>query len=182
VSVDCIFPGILLTAASMDGLLSDRPGREHRENTCIFSVRECLPADFYTDVPLDAADMFTHIAFAEPQCGDCLVKALVTASGERGLSAVLPHHDQAIVPERRNRTRWERSEPILPLTDTWEAGNFSVYSLVRSGQDRWAGTKPSTDGSVNLRQWSIKLLSRYAYVLGESVSVGSATWLAARRC
>lgn len=151
----------------MDGLLSDRPGREHRERQCTFSVRQCLPADFFTDRPLVAEDMFTHIAFAEPQCGDCLVKALVTASGARGLEAVLPRRDQTVIPENRGRARWERSEPMLPLTDSWEAGNFSVYSLVRSGQDQWAGTATSTDGSVNLRQWSIKLLSRYAYVLGE---------------
>ena len=152
----------------MDGLLSDRPGREHREQKCVFSVRECLPADFYTDASLIAEDMFTHIAFAEPQCGDCLVKALITASGERGLEAILPRHHQTVMPERRGRARWERSEPMLPLTDSWEAGNFSIYSMVRPGQDQWPGAKPSKDGSVNLRQWSIKLLSRYAYVLGET--------------
>jgi 3-O-alpha-D-mannopyranosyl-alpha-D-mannopyranose xylosylphosphotransferase len=153
----------------MDGIMADLPGQESSETSCAIFLETCFPPTFFTDQSMSysAEEMFTHLAFAQPQCGDCLIKALVTASGERGLDAVLPRSDQAISPEIRQQRRWERSEPMLPLVDHWQLGNFSVYNVVRPDQDQWTGTTPSSDGSVNLRAWSIKLLSRYAYVMGK---------------
>lgn len=71
---------------------------------------------------------------------------------------------------------WKRSEPILPLTATWGEADFSLQSVVSRGQDSWAGSEARGDGGVDLRDWSIKLLSRYAYVFGQSVSVISSTF------
>lgn len=134
----------------------------------MFEFDECLPAHFFSDPshPIDAEYMFTHLAFAQPQCGDCMIKALISASGDRGLSAVLPHAEQTILPEERRHRRWERTEPILPLTDHWQYANFSAHSIIRPLQDQWRGTHQEPNGRVSLRQWCIKLLSRYAYVLG----------------
>ncbi len=145
----------------------DRPGET--ADQCFFSLKKCLPADFFTTDSKQflAEDMFARLAFAYPECGDCLVTALIKASGERGLEAILPHSEQTIVPEKRDRSRWERSEPMLPLTDVWQSANFSIYSVIRPDQDRWRGSTPPKDGKVNLKQWAIKLLSRYAYVVGE---------------
>jgi len=153
--------------------MSDSPGHEDEDQFCLFSLKTCLPVGFFTNdsVSYSAEDMFIHMAFVEPECGDCMIKALITASGVRGLDAILPHPEQTAVPEERQRKRWERSEPMLPLVDRWQLGNFSLYSVIRPNQDQWEGTDRSVDGSINLRQWSIKLLSRYAYVLGESRSL-----------
>lgn len=144
--------------------------RKGDDETCMFDLAECLPAEFFSDPsrPIDAEYMFTHLAFAQPQCGDCMIKALITASGERGLSAVLPLAHQTILPEERKHRRWERTEPILPLTDTWQFANFSAHSIIRPLQDQWRGTHQESDGRVSLRQWCIKLLSRYAYVVGNT--------------
>ena len=62
---------------------------------------------------------------------------------------------------------WERDEPILPMTGHWEDADFSVANVVRPGQDVWAGDEGRGNGTVSLRDWSIKLLSRYAYTVGK---------------
>lgn len=111
--------------------------------------------------------MFTHLAFERPECGDCLITALVKASGERGLAAFLPEEDQVFQPEQEEeKGTWRSSEPILPLTSSWKDGNFSLKANVKAGQDIWDGFEAREDGGVNLRAWCIKLLSRYNYIYG----------------
>jgi 3-O-alpha-D-mannopyranosyl-alpha-D-mannopyranose xylosylphosphotransferase len=151
----------------MDGVMHQRNGDP---DTCIFDFDTCLPPNFFPDPaqPVEADYMFTHLAFAEPRCGDCMIKALVSASGPRGLSAVLPRVTQTIEPETRRHRRWERSEPILPLDDTWQLTNFSAYSIIRPNQDQWRGSRQEPNERVNLQQWCIKLLSRYAYTVGST--------------
>ena len=160
----------------MDGTvpqkLPERPDRPRTHTTCTFRFSQCLPADFFdSDEPLDAESMFRHLTFVEPDCGDCLISALVTMSGERGLEAFFPDSEMIYRPPppsaAEKPAEWQREEPMLPLTSTWQEGNFSIASVVKVGQEFWAGARPRGDGGVNLRQWCMKLLSRYAYVLGE---------------
>ena len=54
------------------------------------------------------------------------------------------------------------------MTSHWESTDFSVSNVVHLGQDVWKGKEYREDGGVSLRDWSIKLLSRYAYVIGET--------------
>ena len=163
---------VLTLQASMDGTvpmnLPERPDRVRTQTQCTFSFMKCLPADFFeSDEPLDAAEMFRHLAFVEPKCGDCLIMALVTASGVRGLEAFFPDVDAIYHPPESDRAPWQRDEPMLPLTPTWEEANFDIADIVKAGQDEWPGVRPRGDGGVNLRQWCMKLLTRYAYVFGE---------------
>ena len=148
----------------MPRIPSDKP------EWCHLSLSECFPADFFTqpDTVYDASEMFAHIAFEKPQCGDCLITALVSKSGPRGLSAFLPDAKQVFYPENRSPRRWERSEPMLPLTSSWQNVDFSLGAIVRPGQDVWNGSEAQSDGGISLRSYAIKLLSRYAYVIGET--------------
>ena len=162
----------------MDGHLPVRPDKPEQGATCMFFTHDCLPSDFFAN-PHDnhsAADVFTHLTFVRPECGDCLIKALVTASGPRGLSAFLPDPELVFYPPKRPRQRWEGSEPILPMTSTWRAANFTMDNVVGPGQDRWEGTPIMPNGGVNLQQWCIKLLSRYSYVTGKSSPLSSSFW------
>ena len=115
--------------------------------------------------------MFRHLTFGEPDCGDCLISALVTMSGERGLEAFFPDTDMIYhpptPPPNAEPVMWQREEPMLPLTRTWQEADFSIANVVKVGQDHWTGLKVREDGGVNMRQWCMKLLSRYAYVFGE---------------
>ncbi|ORX33950.1 hypothetical protein BD324DRAFT_643648 [Kockovaella imperatae] len=156
--------------SSFDGTvpqnLPERPDRPRTQTECTFRVAQCLPPDFFeSDEPLDAAEMFRHFTFSEPSCGDCLIMALVSASGPRGLEAFFPDPDAVFhPPAQQEPAAFQREEPMLPLTPSWVDTDFRIESIMRSGQDSWPGVKPRMDGSVNMRQWCIKLLSRYAYV------------------
>lgn len=137
---------------------------------CIFTIAQCLPPDFFAnDTPHKATDVFRALTFEKPGCGDCLIDALINQSGERGMSAFFPTGDALYFPPK-NQTKgmWERSEPILPLTPTWQEADFSIEANVRTGQDAWKGATTRSDGAVHLREWCVKLLSRYAYIYGES--------------
>lgn len=97
--------------------------------------------------------------------------ALTNASGQRGLSAFLPDANVTFEPEVRDRGEWEREEPMLPLVPDWKEGNFSLAAVIRPGQDIWEGEKGRSSNKVNLREYCVKLLSRYTYSVGESIPI-----------
>jgi 3-O-alpha-D-mannopyranosyl-alpha-D-mannopyranose xylosylphosphotransferase len=175
VSVETCSCSVVLTKpASMDGHLPPRPDIDIISTSCSISLSKCFAPDFLSSsTPYPAQEIFRNIAFVHPECGDCLIDALVTASGTRGLSAFLPSETDVYYPEQRDPAEWERSEPMLPLTSTWEGVDFSLNMVVRPGQDTWDGIQPAEDGAVRLREWCIKLLSRYAYTFGECRPVSS---------
>ncbi|WWC59528.1 uncharacterized protein I303_102084 [Kwoniella dejecticola CBS 10117] len=164
--------------SSLDGhlnLLSDEPNKR-----CLFSLDQCLPADFFVDaeVSYTSEEIFKQIAFAEPACGDCLIHALINESGKNGIEAFLPTSEQIYLPpkkhaEQQREREWITSEPVLPLTDSWEGSDFSIETNVFEGQDTWSGALRRKDGGVELRRWVIKLLSRYTYVFGSTPSMFS---------
>jgi 3-O-alpha-D-mannopyranosyl-alpha-D-mannopyranose xylosylphosphotransferase len=134
----------------------------------MFAIDTCLPDGFFSKPHIYhfAHQIFTKLAFARPECGDCLIAALVNSSGSRGLSAFLPSEEQLYYPEDTKKGKWERTEPMLPLTDRWADANFTISNNVRKGQDLWDGVEVREDGAVRLREWCVKLLSRYAYSYG----------------
>jgi 3-O-alpha-D-mannopyranosyl-alpha-D-mannopyranose xylosylphosphotransferase len=89
---------------------------------------------------------------------------LVTASGPLGLSAFLPPREAIF----KNDVDADVenidyiSPPHLPLTPTWQEADFSLDNVLRET------SLPQEE--VNLREWSMKLLSRYLYVSGKSNS------------
>lgn len=142
------------------------------ETECKFIINECLPAGFFDneEVTYAATDIFKRLAFRHPACGDCLISALVNRSGPRGLGAFLPSPNvQYVPPASRERHMWDRPEPMLPLVEKWEDGEFGINDVVRLGQDKWHGGETAAD-SVNLRNWCVKLLSRYSYVYSSTPS------------
>ena len=146
------------------------------KQSCWIQIDQCLPPNFFDESSAyRAQDVFVDLAFRKPNCGDCFIDALVRDSGARGLSAFLPPDDAVFFPlAERTRDMWEREEPILPLVSKWDEGDFSIEANVKPGQDAWPGVTPTIEeqesGSVNLRRWAIKLLSRYTYVFGNTAS------------
>lgn len=107
------------------------------------------------------------MAFAERPCGDCLITALVSASGERGLHAFLPEEDAMYYPPvGASEGVWDTTEPVLPLTKTWQEADFDLKDVIRPGSDVWYGEEASESQGISLRKWSIKLLTRYHYAMG----------------
>lgn len=101
------------------------------------------------------------MAFDRAHCGDCLIDALMTASGERGLSAFLPDGGVTIHPDgSQNSSRWRDTGPILPLTKEWSTTNFSLSAVITPD------SKSDQEKEVNLREWCLSLLARYTYAIG----------------
>lgn len=154
----------LLTPASFDGHFpgSKKVLEGKLAQKCTFNVAECLPLDFLNStLTYSATEIFTHMTFDYPACGDCLIDALMNKS-PRGLAQFLPSPNATFTPPERQPQQWDRDEPMLPLTPTWEEADFSLSANVRQGQDDTSNT------SVNLLKWTVKLLSRYAYVYAKT--------------
>jgi 3-O-alpha-D-mannopyranosyl-alpha-D-mannopyranose xylosylphosphotransferase len=86
-----------------------------------------------------------------------VIMALVTASGPLGLSAFLPDRQTTFV--NRAETKRIHMTPVLPVTDTWPAADFSLERVISETEEA---------GPVNLRRYTVKLLSRYQYISGKS--------------
>ncbi len=129
---------------------------------CVFDLERCFGGWWSRGEDVDADTMFKRLAFGQPACGDCLLMALVTASGPVGLSAVFPPPGTTY---QNNAGGEDPSEiaylppPHLPLTPTWQEADFSLASVMSytslRGED------------VNLRTFTMRLLSRYLYLSGE---------------
>lgn len=107
-----------------------------------------------------ANEFFKRIAFEQPKCGDCIVAALIGASGTAGIDKFLPDHD-AEVPSHILRSESVTTPPHLPLTSDWTTTNFSMFKAIPKGS-----MKPG----MTLREWCTRLIQRYSYVLGSTGS------------
>jgi 3-O-alpha-D-mannopyranosyl-alpha-D-mannopyranose xylosylphosphotransferase len=91
--------------------------------------------------------------------------ALVTASGPLGLSAFLPPKGTSHI-NRPPQGAWPKylPPPHLPLTPTWHEADFSLENVL--------SITALPDEEVDLRQYTMRLLSRYQYLSGASGSSG----------
>ena len=158
---------------------------------CTIKRDECFAIKAPNGGAPRASDIFKHVAFDRTECGDCsecpyplplgtgrplrcagrewpdrtavandvvgaVINALVRASGPLGLSAFLPD------PERRSPATGGPLDidavPHLPLVDDWHNGEFALRSAMHLA--------PGT----SVREWSMRLMQRYRYVIGESPS------------
>jgi 3-O-alpha-D-mannopyranosyl-alpha-D-mannopyranose xylosylphosphotransferase len=91
-----------------------------------------------------------------------VIMALVTASGPLGLSAFFAPKDATYVTAPLSAGKPYPKylpPPHLPLTSTWHEADFSLDSVM--------SVTALPDEAVNLREYSMKLLSRYIYLSGE---------------
>jgi len=86
--------------------------------------------------------------------------ALVTASGPLGLSAFLPPKGTTYI-NRPPKGAWPKylPPPHLPMTPTWHEADFSLENVL--------SVTALPDEEVDLRQYTMRLLSRYLYLSGE---------------
>ncbi|GAA95223.1 uncharacterized protein L969DRAFT_92514 [Mixia osmundae IAM 14324] len=76
-----------------DRILPSYKQADNRSIACTMSLPICFGEDFATAHNLSAQVVFRRIAFEQPECGDCLIVALLSLSGLKGLSAVLPDYE-----------------------------------------------------------------------------------------
>lgn len=97
-----------------------------------------------------SSNLFKRMAFENPQCGDCLIVALLGTSGSTGLNAFLPEEGTS-----------ESSKPLTTvppmlgdLGKEWQAVDYSLQTVLRH--------EP-----YSARDVSVRLIQRYSYVMGE---------------
>ncbi|THH02656.1 hypothetical protein EW026_g250 [Hermanssonia centrifuga] len=104
-----------------------------------------------------ATGMFKHIAFRNPKCGDCVIQALVKASG--GEFASDPYE-----------------VPHLPLEERWEDAEFNVFSVM--GASRETNVRAWTLRLLQ-RYRFVVAYTPYAFVMLETVdnAQGALGWI-----
>ncbi|KAI0823219.1 hypothetical protein BC628DRAFT_1325337 [Trametes gibbosa] len=132
-------------------------GPEDEQPECSIKRDECFDIKGGDDGALRASDLFKHIAFERPACGDCAILALVKASGPLGLSAFLPSGERRATVEDPTPSP-EGYIPHLPLVKDWHEGRFALRDVMKEAH------------TMNIREWSLMLLQRYRYVIGETPS------------
>ncbi|KAH7340746.1 hypothetical protein B0J17DRAFT_749529 [Rhizoctonia solani] len=117
---------------------------------CAIQFSTCFPSGLSS-----ASEAFKHLAFKEPQCGDCIIQALVGASGQLGLSAFLPPISHGI---KETEGLKQGTIPHLPLVSDYRTGDFSLKAVVG-------------DSTTAIRFWTAKMLQRYRFVIGDTPSI-----------
>ncbi|KAG9126997.1 hypothetical protein FRC07_001077 [Ceratobasidium sp. 392] len=129
------------------GMYSDPAAR------CTISRSECLGVN--NSRIRGASGVFERLAFDVSRCGDCIVTALVAASGPLGFSAFLPEQDRVWTRWKENDGPSETVAPHLPLVADYRAGNFTLASALAVSR--------SDKGSV--RDWAMELIARYRFTI-----------------
>ncbi|KAI4853322.1 hypothetical protein E4T44_00912 [Aureobasidium sp. EXF-8845] len=119
---------------------------------CVINRSTCFGASSKDE---SASEFFKRIAFETPKCGDCIITALIGASGVSGIDKFLPEHTAGTDSEVHTDTI--TSPPHLPLTSDWTTTDFSITNAIPKG---------SLTPDMTLRTWCIRLVQRYSYVLG----------------
>nr|CDI52333.1 conserved hypothetical protein [Melanopsichium pennsylvanicum 4] len=126
------------------------------KKVCQISYSQC----FSPKLEDERADtFFKRVAFSQSKCGDCILAALLNASGRSGISAFLPLTSATV----RVSAEFEQlgSRAHLPLTERWSETDFSLNSILPLGNGGM---------EISLRTWCTRLIQRYSYVLGSTPS------------
>jgi len=106
-----------------------------------------------------ASAIFKHVAFDDTECGDCIINALLRASGPVGLSAFLPPYER-IYPSSNAQNPPiavpEGAPVYLPLTKNWQTTDFTLHNCLQARSP------------VRVREWVLRTMARYKYVVGDT--------------
>lgn len=129
----------------------DHPGPKS-EPFCVLNIQECFPSSSRQERGWDSSSIFKQITFKQPECGDCLIMALLSLSGTKGLEGFLPPAEDSLNFKDRHANPDGLDSPILPLTKKWEDADFSFNVNVPHG--------------MSPRSLATRLLLRYQYTMG----------------
>ncbi|KAH7104304.1 hypothetical protein BKA62DRAFT_502361 [Auriculariales sp. MPI-PUGE-AT-0066] len=128
---------------------------------CLIRRSECFPTG------INAADVFKNLAFDHGRCGDCIVQALVRASGRLGFDAFLPPANRTV------NVRPFKLARTLPIGQRWKDIDFSLSGVLEAGTPSDLlddGEEPSSQAhKIELRKWVLRVLDRYRYSHAHSI-------------
>lgn len=153
----------------------------------MIDLNRCFGVFWTREEDILSTDMMKRLTFQYPECGDCsksflhlsfhfhlhqsllkttlfhlVIMALVTASGTLGLNAFFPPKETTVTaPELAPGDGYPKflPPPHLPLTPTWHEADFSLANIL--------STTALPGEQVDIRQYCMRLLSRYLYLDGK---------------
>ncbi|PWY98801.1 hypothetical protein BCV70DRAFT_163957 [Testicularia cyperi] len=158
--------------------------KRFKHRACTLQLERCLLRPLRSGVtsqPSSWEAVFKNFAYAEIDCGDCLIHHLVGKSGVRGLAAFLPPKQREYRPQASSAPKGKPANlnegigkvPHLPLSTSWrseskadgarpgelEASCFSIECVM---------TNSGFGAGTSLRTFASRLIQRYSYVIGDS--------------
>lgn len=133
-------------------------GPEKPWQVCNISLALCFGSEdffkpsFVGDVT--SQTLFKRMAFDRPECGDCVIAALLSYS-RKGLDKFLPASHGAAASSPFDPKHSTTPPPLLGGWEkSWEGTDFSIAGIL--GKSGW-----------NLREYAVRLLQRYSYAIGK---------------
>ncbi|KAK0462958.1 uncharacterized protein EV420DRAFT_1521921 [Desarmillaria tabescens] len=132
---------------------------------CEIIWSECFEKE---GLPIESSsDMFVHVAFEKVRCGDCIIRALLNASGPLGISEFLPPLDRKLsVSNSLADYLPTTAPPHLPLASDYHDIDFSLDSVMGPWLAE-VSIRRGRGAAVSVREWSMMVIQRYRYVVGE---------------
>lgn len=107
-----------------------------------------------------ASEMFVHLMHTHAEvCGDCVIQALLGASGQLGLEAFLPPVHRIRYAGRKGRIVNDVdpfSVPRLPLSKVPDTDSFKLQRVLNGA------------GTIRVRDWVLRAMERYRFVIGDT--------------
>jgi hypothetical protein len=130
---------------------------------CKISLQKCFGSEFFfdrydEDMSTTSDWLFKNMAYADPKCGDCIIAGLITSSGRDGLEAFLPKVGQ--LQHEFPKTASDGRTEVPYLGDTNKEWIDQDVSLKTTLRDRWTP-----------RDFAVRLIQRYSYVIGRPARV-----------
>ncbi|KAK0192662.1 hypothetical protein F5146DRAFT_1191389, partial [Armillaria mellea] len=133
---------------------------------CEISWNQCFEKD---GRPIESAsEFFVRVAFENVNCGDCIIRALMIASGPLGLSEFLPSPNRT-VPLRRMQNYFDELPPLgpphLPLAPDYHDIDFSLETVIAPWIEEATQSRGSDEGvaGISVREWAMMVIQRYRY-------------------
>ncbi|KAG8835051.1 hypothetical protein FRC18_001098 [Serendipita sp. 400] len=141
-------------ASGDDDIEAAEAGLTEEWATCQIDRVKCFPAG------KSASEIFKHILFTNPKtCGDCVITALINASGRLGLNAFLPPPHRIHYSNSKGRVVKDvdpNSVPRLPLSKRPRDASFKFKDVMRDWE------------TVRVRDWVLRAMERYRFVIGNT--------------
>ena len=125
---------------------------------CWLHIVDCFGSTFLDEQAIVTVDeVMRRVVAAKPHCGNCLILAGLAASPATGLDGFLPSHWSA----RGRAVAASRAQPRLAMRA--RASDEADYG--------WTTITPQLEQFDGLRDFCVRLIQRYSYVLGSSLAI-----------
>ena len=135
--------------------------RKDSKPLCALDIHYCFGKEFFNDenpIEYNTVDLFRTLTFTKPECGDALMYITIGNSGVQGLKSFLT---PAPPPMKRIPPLTPARAPIFGLkSNDWRNVDYD-----------WKTVERQLRYFENFRDWSIRIIARYSYLIGKWISI-----------